>query len=99
MYEVNFAAPLLIGAADALHSVIVQFLKNQGWIVHGMDRVEVAVWILPQVPPARLVPMVRGKKISGHLWFTFIPRTTSTGHEARLRSFSASLPSIKRVYQ
>jgi hypothetical protein len=27
------------------------------------------------------------QKISGHLWFTFIPRTTSTGHEARLRSF------------
>jgi CheY-like chemotaxis protein len=48
--NLKLRSALVIGKADALRRVIFQFLKNQGWIVHGMNRVELAVPILPHLP-------------------------------------------------
>ena len=46
---------LIIGKANAHRPVMVQFLKNQGWVVHGMNRVELAVPILPHIPYSLIV--------------------------------------------
>jgi len=46
---------LRIGKANAPRRVIVQFLKNQGWIVHGMNRVELAAPILAHIPYSLIV--------------------------------------------
>jgi DNA-binding response OmpR family regulator len=48
--QLKLRSALVIGKANALRRTIVQFLKNQGWLVHGMDRVELAVPILPHIP-------------------------------------------------
>jgi len=48
--QLKLRAALVIGKADALRRTIVQFLKNQGWIVHGIARVELASPILRHIP-------------------------------------------------
>ena len=53
--QLKLRSALVIGKADALRRVIVQFLKNQGWIVHGMNRVELAVPILAHIPYSLIV--------------------------------------------
>jgi DNA-binding response OmpR family regulator len=46
---------LVIEKANTPRRAIVQFLKNQGWIVHGMNRVELAVPILTHIPYSLIV--------------------------------------------
>jgi hypothetical protein len=53
--QLKLRSALVIGKADALRRLIVQFLKNRGWIVHGMHRVELAVPILPHIPYSLIV--------------------------------------------
>jgi DNA-binding response OmpR family regulator len=48
--QLKIRSALVIGKAHARRRTIVQFLKNQGWLVHGIDRVELAVPILPHIP-------------------------------------------------
>ena len=48
--QLKLRSALVIGKAHALRRTIVQFLKSQGWLVHGIDRVELAVPILPHIP-------------------------------------------------
>src|SRR5260221_638926 len=45
----SFRSALVIEEEDALRSSIVQFLKVQGWLVHGMKRAEQALPILAHV--------------------------------------------------
>jgi DNA-binding response OmpR family regulator len=53
--KLKLRSALVIGKANAPRRVIVQFLKNQGWIVHGMNRVELAVPILAHIPYSLIV--------------------------------------------
>ena len=46
----NFRSALVIEEEDALRSSVVRFfLKNQGWLVHGVRRAEQALPILAHV--------------------------------------------------
>ena len=45
----NFRSALIIEEEDALRSSVVRFLKNQGWLVHGVRRPEQALPILAHV--------------------------------------------------
>jgi DNA-binding response OmpR family regulator len=53
--KLKLRTALVIGKADSFRRLIVQFLKNRGWIVHGMHRVELAVPILPHIPYSLIV--------------------------------------------
>jgi CheY-like chemotaxis protein len=48
--QLKLRSALVIGKADAFRRTIVQFLKNQGWIVHGIARVEQGLPILQHIP-------------------------------------------------
>ena len=48
--RVNFRCGLVIVEADALRDFIVQLLRKQGWLVHGIRRAEQALNILAHIP-------------------------------------------------
>jgi DNA-binding NtrC family response regulator len=48
--RLNFRCALVIVEADALRSFIVQLLRKQGWLVHGIRQVQQASNILVQIP-------------------------------------------------
>ena len=48
--ELRLRSALVIEKKESLRRQIVQFLKNRGWIVHGVSRVEQAIPVLPSIP-------------------------------------------------
>jgi CheY-like chemotaxis protein len=46
----NFRAALVIAADSGLRKSIVQHLKDEGWIVHGITKAEHALAILAHIP-------------------------------------------------
>ena len=45
-----FRSALIIEKSDALRHSMVQYLKNKGWIVHGVRRAEQALPVLRRIP-------------------------------------------------
>jgi CheY-like chemotaxis protein len=48
--RLNFRCGLVIVEADALRNFIVQLLRKQGWLVHGIRQAEQALNILAHIP-------------------------------------------------
>ena len=48
--QLNFRCALVIVEADALRTFIVQLLRKQGWLVHGIRQAEQAFNILAHIP-------------------------------------------------
>jgi DNA-binding response OmpR family regulator len=48
--RLNFRCALVIVEADALRTFIVQLLRKQGWLVHGIRQAEQAFNVLAHIP-------------------------------------------------
>jgi CheY-like chemotaxis protein len=48
--QLNFRNALVIEEAEVFRSGIVQFLRKEGWIVHGVRRAEQALPLLAHIP-------------------------------------------------
>ena len=48
--QLNFRCALVIVEADALRTFIVQLLRKQGWLVHGIRQAEQAFNVLAHIP-------------------------------------------------
>lgn len=50
IYQLNFRSALIVEESELFRRSMVVYLKNRGWIVHGVRRVEQAFPILRQIP-------------------------------------------------
>ena len=103
--RLNFRCGLVIVEADALRDFIVQLLRKQGWLVHGIRRAEQALNILAHIPYELIIIDSEVAETSGiddvrslqnaREWLTiklvFITSSQSTGLTAEITDRGAFL--------
>ena len=61
----NFRCALVIAEADALRTFLVQLLRKQGWLVHGIRQAQQAFNILAHIPYELIIMDAEMPEISG----------------------------------
>ena len=79
MNRVNLKIALVIEPEDGLRRSAVQFLRNRGWIVHGLRRADHAFPVLSKIPYNLIVI---GSELSGMTTVEFV-RILSDSREFR----------------
>jgi DNA-binding response OmpR family regulator len=94
MKRLNLRIALVIEPEDGFRRSAVQFLRSQGWIVHGMRRAEHAFSVLAQIPYNLIVI---GSELPGMTSVEFVRVLSNSKEWRKISVIALATPSARSV--